>query len=38
MAAINEAVTSIKAYGVDGEEALNAVRTQWALQGDNQVP
>ena len=34
MAAINQAVTSIKAYGVDGEEALNAVRTQWALNGE----
>ncbi len=33
-AAINNAVTSIKAYGVDGEEALAAVRKQWALQGD----
>lgn len=34
MAAINNAVTSIKAYGIDGEEALSAVRKQWALNGD----
>jgi phage-related minor tail protein len=32
--AINDAVTSIQAYGVDGEEALSAVRKQWALNGD----
>lgn len=33
-ATIQDAINSIKAYGIDGEEALSAVRKQWALNGD----
>lgn len=33
-AGITNAINSIKAYGIDGGEALSAVRRQWALNGD----
>lgn len=33
-ASIKEAVRNVVAYGVDGEEALEAVRRQWALNKD----
>lgn len=33
-ASIREAVKSIEAYGVDGEEALEGIRRQWALNKD----
>ncbi|WP_052130230.1 hypothetical protein [Ureibacillus sinduriensis] len=31
---IKEIIRSIEAYGIDGEEALEAVRRQWALNAD----
>ncbi|WP_431030056.1 hypothetical protein [Lysinibacillus sp. LZ02] len=34
MAAVREATKRIQAYGLDGEEALEAVRRQWALNAD----
>jgi len=33
-ASVLEAINGIKAYGVDAEAALEAVRRQWALNGD----
>ncbi|WP_197140078.1 hypothetical protein [Lysinibacillus sphaericus] len=33
-ASVRDAVKSIEAYGVDGEEALEGVRRQWALNKD----
>ena len=34
MTTVKESMNSIKAYGVEGEEALAAVRKQWALNAD----
>lgn len=33
-AAVRDAIKTVEAYGVDGEEALEAVRRQWALNAD----
>ncbi|WP_336636843.1 hypothetical protein [Lysinibacillus fusiformis] len=34
VASVREAVKTLEAYGLDGEEALEAVRRQWALNKD----